>query len=121
MIKRPSKHECKLKLRQARQCIEAGNTGFADFRKASGEIYEGLGLTDADEVFQLIMELLPEIFPKDYRGVKPPSRSYEEKIKGCDLFPFVWDSKRLGKRMYLKFVIKADMFFYVSLHKDRPH
>lgn len=120
MKERPSTHERKLKLRKAKQCLEEGNYAFADFDKAVGEIFDDLELSDADEVFQLILELLPEISPEDYKGGRPPAKSYEEKIKDCDLFPFAWHSNKLGKRMYLKFVIKTDVFFYVSLHEDRP-
>jgi hypothetical protein len=99
MIKRPSEHECKLKLRKAKECIEEGNAAFADPSKVVGEIFDDLELFKADEVFPLILELLPEISPKDYKGERPPAKSYELKIKDCDLFPFVWDSRRLGKKL----------------------
>jgi hypothetical protein len=56
MKRRPSTHERKLKLRKAKQCLEEGNNAFADFNKAVGEIFDVLELSDADEVFKLILE-----------------------------------------------------------------
>jgi len=63
-----------------------------------------------------LIELLQEISPADYDGKHPPERSYEKVIEGKDLFAFVWRSRKLNKTMYLKFAIKNDAFYYVSLH-----
>ncbi len=57
---RPTAHECKIKLRNAKQYIEAGNFEYADFNKAAGEIFDGLELDDAAEVAPLVLELLGE-------------------------------------------------------------
>lgn len=74
---------------------------------------------DVDEIEDLILQALREIQPAHYKGGRPPMASYEDKIKGSGLFPFVWDSVVMGKKMYLKFVIKNGCFYYVSFHKDR--
>ena len=71
------------------------------------------------EVWELIGELLEEISPADYAGLRPPQKSYERAIKEKELFAFAWDSKKLGKRMYLKFALVNGDYYYVSLHKSK--
>jgi len=72
-----------------------------------------------EDVGALIEQCLEEITANDYAGSRPPQRSYEKAIAGMDLFAFAWDSAVCGKRMYLKFVIKDDNYYYVSFHKEK--
>lgn len=74
---------------------------------------------DSSEVWSMISELLEEIELENYEGGHPPHKSYELSIANSELWAFVWDSARMGKRMYLKFAIKNGVFFYVSLHKSK--
>ena len=79
-----------------------------------------LNIGDSSEVWGLIQTLLHEIEPGDYIGGRPPKKSYESTIEGKELFGFSWDSVKCGKKMYLKFALKNDKFYYVSLHEDKP-
>jgi hypothetical protein len=67
-----------------------------------------------------LQAVFPEIRPGDYRGKRPPEPSYEQAIHGFELFAFSWDSKVFGCRMYLKFTVKGENLWIVSLHRDRP-
>ena len=101
-----------------KEAIEKGNRFFAEPDKIAGEI-NALDLGDAKEVWELILKLLPEIKAAHYEGKRPPEKAYEKAILGEDLFPFCWDSALLKKRMYLKFVLDGDTFYYVSLHESK--
>jgi hypothetical protein len=70
-------------------------------------------------LWELILGLLEEIVPDDYVGAHPPMRSYEKTIEGKELLAFSWWSKRLEKKMYIKFALKDNKFYYVSLHEDK--
>lgn len=67
---------------------------------------------------QLISELLEEISPQDYKGTRPPQKSYEKAIAGSELFAFSWSSTKCAKQMYIKFVLKNERYHYVSLHQS---
>jgi hypothetical protein len=67
----------------------------------------------------MIKDLLTEITPNDYRGSRPPQKSYEKVIAGLELFAFSWWSEKLAKEMYIKFVLKNERYYYVSLHQSR--
>jgi hypothetical protein len=61
----------------------------------------------------------------NYRGARPPDKSYEPAVWGEDLFPFSWASKYFGRDMYVKFCLdkidEGDFVLYIfSLHEDRP-
>jgi hypothetical protein len=117
--KRPSVKELTNKLRQAKEALAKGSKRFVDPVKVMGEL-NSLEIDDSEEVFDLIGKLLDEIVPADYAGGRPPQRSYEQGYEGKELFAFAWESQILGKRMYLKFIIFEECFYYVSLHKDNP-
>ncbi len=46
----------------------------------------------------------------------PPQRSYERACKGAELFAFVWESARFGRRMYLKICFMKETLYIVSFH-----
>jgi hypothetical protein len=86
---------------------------------------EGLGLEASDELPDLLIELFEEIKvagPAEcYAGGRPPQRSYEREIQELELWAYHWQSKRLQKRMYLKFAMKKNsIYIYVDCHEDRP-
>lgn len=116
---RPSIREIDRRLKEAQKAINELRVSFANEAKVVGELFD-LNLSDSEEVWTLIAELLQEISQTDYAGAHPPLRSFEPAIADCELYAFVWDSARLKKMMYLKFAIKEGFFYYVSLHKDRP-
>jgi hypothetical protein len=91
---------------------------FAIPSKAVGEL-NALDIGDTNDVWQFIRALLEEISPKDYRGSRPPQKSYEKAIAGLELLAFSWWSPKCTKQMYIKFVLKDERYYYVSLHQSR--
>lgn len=109
------------KIKKAIELIKEGKRVFID-EKIHGEIeeLENLGI-DESEVFEVIGGFLNEILgygaSKCWRGSSPPMKSYEKKIKGCDLWAFEALCTRLNRQMYLKFALKQNkIFVYVSFH-----
>ena len=60
-----------------------------------------------------------KLHPKTIRDQDYPKKSYEKAIAGLELFAFSWWSEKLAKQMYIKFVLKNERFYYVSLHQSR--
>ena len=116
--KRPSDRELFKRINEAKELLKNRHGLFANPSKAVGELTE-LGIGDANDVWQLIKELLEEISPKDYRGSRPPQKSYEKAIEGLELLAFSWWSSKLAKQMYLKYVLKNGQYYYVSLYQSR--
>lgn len=116
--KRPSDRELIKRLNEAKECLKNRRGVFANPSKAVGELND-LDIGDANDVWLLIRELLEEISPKDYRGSRPPQKSYEKAIAGLELLAFSWWSSKCIKQMYIKFVLKDERYYYVSLHQSR--
>jgi hypothetical protein len=116
--KRPSDRELTKRLSEAKEFLKNSHGLFANPSKAMGELND-LDIGDANDVWQLIRELLEEISPKDYKGSRPPQKSYEKAIKGLELLAFSWWSLKCAKQMYIKFVLKDERYYYVSLHQSR--
>lgn len=116
--KRPSDRELIKRISEAKKFLKDRQGLFANLSKAVGEL-NNLNIGDANEIWSLIRELLQEISPKDYRGVRPPQKSYEKVIEGHELLAFSWWSSKLAKEMYIKFVLKNERYYYVSLHPSR--
>jgi len=117
-LQRPSDGELDKKIKAARAALTAQNGVYTNLNKAVGELYE-LEMGTPDQIWKLILELLSEISPKDYAGGRPPQKSYEKAIENQELFAFCWDSVRLNKRMYIKFALKENRYYYVSLHRSK--
>jgi hypothetical protein len=79
--KRPSDRELIKRLNEAKEFLKNRHGVFANPSKAVGELND-LNIGDANDVWLLIRELLEEISPKDYRGSRPPQKSYEKAIAG---------------------------------------
>ena len=73
-----------------------------------------------DEIPRILCELLENTRPDDYVGTRPPQRSYEKAISGCELYAFKTTSKIIGCTVYYKFTVKENVLWLVSLHRDRP-
>jgi hypothetical protein len=116
--KRPSIRELTKRLEEAKKYLKSQHGVFANPSKVVGEL-NALDIGDTNEVWQLIRELLEEISPKDYRGSRPPQKSYEKAIAGLELLAFSWWSPKCAKQMYIKFVLKNERYHYVSLHQSR--
>jgi hypothetical protein len=116
--KRPSIKELSKKLREAKEILLINEGIFAEPSKNLGELNK-LDI-ETEELWLLIQKLLTEIEPKDYTGTRPPQKAYEYQILGSELFAFSWTSKLYGRNMYLKFVLRNNNFYLVSLHEDKP-
>ena len=115
---RPGINELQHKLTQARKAFSDGKYFFGPNVDKLVDDFAGLNIGHSMEIWPLLKELLDEIRPEHYAGPHPPMKSNEANLN-CELFVFVWDSKKLKKNMYLKFAIKDDCFYYVSLHKSQ--
>lgn len=116
--KRPSDRELIKRLNEAKEFLKNGHGLFANPSKAVGELND-LEIGNTNDVWQLISVLLEEITPADYRGSRPPQKSYEKAIVGLELLAFSWWSRQFAKQMYMKFVLKNERYYYVSLHQSR--
>lgn len=116
--KRPSDQELSKRLNEAKEFLRNRQGLFANPSKAVGELND-LDIGDTNDVWLLIKELLEEISPKNYKGSRPPQKSYEKAIAGSELFAFSWWSPKYAQQMYIKFVLKNERYYYVSLHESR--
>ncbi len=115
---RPSYKELDKKIKGAKEALIERKGIFANVNKVVGELNE-LEMESSDLIWNLILELLDEISPEKYAGRRPPDKSYEKKIEKSELYAFCWNSKKLGKKMYIKFALKENTYYYVSLHKSK--
>ena len=118
-MNRPSHKELYGKLRSARQAVNDGQVALLDQLPLAADAIE-LGYSIALELNSVIAELLEEAKPAHYTGSRPPQRSYEQDIKGLELFAFAVESRRFRCRVYFKFAMEEGTFWLVSLHQDRP-
>lgn len=84
-VKRPSARELDGKIQSAIAIVAAGDKFFFANDVASMAEIRSEG-HDLDTVQADILACLKEIKSSDYAGGKPPQKSYESKIKECDLF-----------------------------------
>jgi len=103
-VKRPSYKELNNKIQKAREAVLESRIYILDQEIIAADALE-IGYL-VKEISNVLSVILNEITPSNYAGQRPPQRSYEDKIKGCELFAFKWESKRFGRELYLKFVLK---------------
>jgi hypothetical protein len=108
-LARPSIRELTKRLDEAKEYLKNRAGLFANPSKAVGELND-LDIGDTDDIWGLIRELLEEITPKDYRGSRPPQKSYEKVIVGLELLAFSWWSPKYARQMYIKFVLKNERY-----------
>ncbi len=118
-MERPSFKELYGKIEQAKGAIEKKQIFTIDPEVIAVDAIE-LGY-EVSKLNKILSIILKEIDPKDYIGNRPPQKSYENEIKGFELFAFRWMSKIFGCESYLKFSIKQDSVYLVSLHQDRSN
>jgi hypothetical protein len=118
-LQRPSKREIDKRITLAKQALSQNKGYFANPLKSMGEI-NALELDGAEELWPLLLLLLEEIELGDYAGTHPPMKAYEPAVSKCELFAFAWHSARMGRSMYLKFAMKGENFYLVSIHTNAP-
>jgi hypothetical protein len=114
---RPSHKEINRKIKQAKEAALENRISILHPISVAADALE-LGL-NLQNVSNILLDLLEEITLNDYVGQYPPQRSYGHEIEGYELLAFRWLSKKLGCRVYLKFTIKGNRMWLVSLHEDR--
>lgn len=116
-MKRPSHKELNKKVKLAKVAISGERVDIVDPASIAADALELGYLTE--DILKILAEILDEITPENYVGTRPPQRSYEEKIRNCELFAFRWESRRFGCELFLKFTLKDDIMWLVSLHPHR--
>jgi len=114
---RPSYREINQKIKQTQKAISEHRISLINPISIAADALE-LGFP-VESIGSVLTDMLREITPNHYVGQNPPQKSYESKIAGCELYSFRWVSRHLGCRTYLKFTIKYDQLWLVSLHEDR--
>ncbi|MGE5839222.1 MAG: hypothetical protein ACM34H_04755 [Deltaproteobacteria bacterium] len=114
MIKRPSSKELHDKLRKAREIIDDGSIYLVEDEPIIADALD-LGY-DIAGISGVLKRLFNEISQKDYAGTRPPQKSYKNPILDCELYAFSWASRHFGCRVYLKFALKGEFFWLISLH-----
>jgi hypothetical protein len=116
-MKRPSYSEIHHKIKLAKEAIFNNNFSILKPKVVMPDAL-GLGIL-IEELDPLLIDLLNEIRPEHYAGTYPPQRSYEEEIFRSELFAFRWESKKLGCMIYLKFTLRENRLWLISIHQDR--
>ena len=86
------------KIRQAIKAVEAGSIAFIQQDVIAADLFE-VGC-EIDKIPDLLLELLTDITPSQYVGARPPQRSYEKEISGCELYAFKVESRSMGCTIY---------------------
>ena len=119
MQSRPSPKERNKKVRDGLEAVRNDRRRVA-VEKHLAQAFDFLGVGTAEELWAQIEPLLSELneigAAKSYCGKSPPEKSYD--IPNEELWPYVWDSEKLGKRVYLKFVMKKGYFLLVDCHES---
>lgn len=116
-MERPSYKELNNKIEQARKAALESRISIVDPETIAADALE-IGYL-VEDISNVLVDILNEITPGNYAGQKPPQRSYEDKIKGSELFAFRWESKFFGCAIYLKFTVIKDQMWLVSFHQAR--
>jgi len=118
-MNRPSPKELRGKIRQAKDAVSQGNVFILNPSDIAAVALD-LGFDVDSELQTVIMELLMGVSPTNYSGTRPPTISNMKAISGKDLFAFTVKSRRFGCDIYLKYALKNDVFWLVSLHQNKP-
>jgi len=116
---RPSYSEISTKLYEAKMAIAENKHCFGPQLDKLVDEFIQLHIGDVSEIWSLVQVLLQEISPEDYAGPHPPMRCTESNASNQELLIFIWDSKKMRKRMYIKFAVHNQTFYYVSLHASQ--
>lgn len=115
MIIRPTPKELTGKIRQAVKAVSNDWICILDQEILARDALElGYRISDLSDI---LIDVLSAISPGDYIGYQPPEKSYEDKIKGIELFAFKAYSQILACNVYLKFGLKGEFIWIISLHE----
>ena len=106
------------KIKQAIRAVECGKIYLLDQDVIAADLLD-LGV-EIGGISALLLEILQKISPRHYEGTHPPQKSYKAPILECELYAFVVELKSKGCFVYLKFAIKNNFLWLVSLHENRP-
>jgi len=119
---RPSRGEIIKKVTLAIKAIEGGNKAIPDSKHFTSD-QDDLGIEDTKDLWPLLIALLEEVQEIGafdcYVGGKPPQKSYEVAVEGKELWAYAWESESMGKRMYIKFCLVKDHYFYMGCHESK--
>jgi hypothetical protein len=122
----PSGKELHQKVCAALSALKAGRVQFEPIKHLVSSL-ETMDLEGPEELVALLIELLTVIkrsnrlLEEHYAGARPPHESYEKEHKGHRLWAFkCFAPSRGGQLIYLKFVLKQDVYFHISCHEDDP-
>ena len=105
-MRRPSYKEINQKIIQAEKAISEHRISLINPISIATDALE-LGFC-VEGIDSILIKLLEEITPRDYLGQSPPQRSYEDKITGCELYPFRWMSRHMGCRVVFEVCFKTE-------------
>ncbi len=115
MTIRPTHKELTRKIYQAIQAVSEGWIYILDPVVIACDAFElGYRVSDLQD---LLIDALSKLSPKDYVGQKPREKSYEDRIRGSELFTFKAYSEMIGCNFYLKFALIDKFIWIVSLHE----
>lgn len=122
----PSGKELHQKVCSAVSALQAGRVRFEPTKHLVSSLAK-LELDGPAELVSLLIELLKiiknsnRLLQEHYAGARPPQESYEKEHKGHQLWAFKCPApSRSDQLIYLKFVLKQDVYFHVSCHEDDP-
>jgi len=75
--------------------------------------FMNLDIGSSDEIWPLISELLNELIPQYCK--KTNFKALKNLSPHSELVTFIWNSKRLKKKVQLSFILHFDNFYYFSL------
>jgi len=116
-VKRPSHRELDGKIRKAREAVQRSQLLILEPAVLASDALE-LGF-DIQDIPEILLDLLDSVSPREYIGQHPPERSYKDQIIDCELFAFQCFSRYLGCNVYLKFALKGEHLWVVSLHEPK--
>jgi hypothetical protein len=115
---RPSQKELSRKIREAKKTVSTGRIMIVDPVTIAADAID-LEYTVEDELVEVLGGLLDATTPRHYVGAQPPQKSYKAQIQGLELFAFAVQSVKFRYRVYYKFALVENIFWLVSLHRDR--
>lgn len=116
-MERPSKRELYQKIKQAKEAVSSDSLLIFHAEVIAEDAID-LGYL-VNDIKAVLLTIFDEIDLDYYAGSHPPQKSYETQIKGSELFAFRWKSKYFGCEVYLKYCLKGEKMYLVSLHQNR--
>ncbi|MES2273497.1 MAG: hypothetical protein V4487_04845 [Chlamydiota bacterium] len=102
----------KLNLERAKKILLEKHGVFGPNLENLVDEFLDLNLDPGEEIWPFIRILLGEIQPKNY-----VDHQFKPATPDCEIYLFVWNSKKLKHKMEFKFALNGDNFYYLSLRK----